>query len=197
MKRLLVLSLPTVAALAALFVAVPASAHRSWCHSDHTCPSDHHTYLWNGLYCTSYAAERLMTDRRTVFYDDRRYWCGSKQTGPLMTAQALAALARTATVATSSAVTPSDPITVSSSFHHPLPRSITVVTSGPITDVRVRTSACYSGGEDVISTARDNRPGRLAVGYDHTATRCTITATAEASSAKPGNPIKIALQIER
>jgi hypothetical protein len=108
-----------------------------------------------------------------------------------------AALARTITVAMSSAVTPSSPITIRSTFHHPLPRSITVVTSGPITDVRVRTSACYSkSGEDEISAARDDRPGRLAVGYDHTATRCTIIATAQASSAKRGRPFKVAIQIE-
>jgi hypothetical protein len=118
---------------------------------------------------------------------------------PLAVAAVLApaAFAQTITVATSSAVTPSGPITVTSTFHHRLPRSITVVTSGPVNDVRVRTSACYSGGEDVISTARDDRPGRLAVGYDHTATRCTIIATASASSAKPGRTFKIALQIER
>jgi hypothetical protein len=193
MKRLLVMSLPVAAVLAVLVVAAAASAHRDPCHRSGACPSDHHSYLWNGLYCTSYAAERLVTDRRTVVYDDRTYWCGSKQTGPAWKAPP----ARTATVATSIAVTPSEPITVSSSFHHPLPRSITVVTSGPVTDVRVRTSACYSGGEDVISTARDNRPGRLAAGYDHTATSCTIIATAQASSAKPGRSIKITLQIER
>jgi hypothetical protein len=93
-------------------------------------------------------------------------------------------------------MTPSDPITISSTFRHPLPRSVTVVTSGPVTDVRVRTSACYAGG-DVISTARDNRPGRLAVGYDHTASICTFIATAAASSAKLGLPFTIALQIER
>jgi hypothetical protein len=127
-----------------------------------------------------------------VFNDDRRYWCGSKQTGPLWTA-----VAKTNIVAMSSAVTPSDAITVTKEFS-PVPRSITVVTSGPVNDVRVRTSACYrKNGEDVISTARDDRPGRLAVGYDHTATRCTIIATAEASSATPGSTIKIALQIER
>src|SRR5262245_28662343 len=98
----------------------------------------------------------------------------------------------------SSALTPAGPITVSQKFS-PVPRSITVVTSGPITDVRVETSACYGPKHDYapISTARDDRPGRLAVGYDHTATRCTITSTAEASSTKPGQPVKIALQIER
>jgi hypothetical protein len=78
-----------------------------------------------------------------------------------------------------------------------LPRSIAVVTSGPITDVSVRTSACSVSGEDVISTARDNRAGRLAVGYDHPASICTFIAVAEASSAKPGRPFKITLQIQR
>jgi hypothetical protein len=194
MKRLLVVSLPVAAVLGWLVVAAPASAHRDPCHGSGACPSDHHSYPWNGLYCTSYGAERLATDARTVYYDGRRYWCGDKQTGPLWKVAKPAGW--TGTVATSSALTPSDPITVSSTFHHPLPRSITVVTSGPITDVRVRTSACYAGG-DQISTARDNRAGRLAVGYDHTATTCTIIATAEASSAKPGLPFKIALQIER
>jgi hypothetical protein len=102
-----------IVVLAALVVAAPASAHRSWCHSSHSCPSDHHTDSWNGLYCTSYADERLVTDRRTVFYDARRYWCGGKESGPLMKDRAPAAAAWTDTVATSSAVTPSDPITVS------------------------------------------------------------------------------------
>src|SRR5262249_7782401 len=32
--------------VALLVVAGPASAHRSGCHSAHTCPSDHHTYVW-------------------------------------------------------------------------------------------------------------------------------------------------------
>jgi hypothetical protein len=98
----------------------------------------------------------------------------------------------------SSAVTPSEPITVLQKFS-PVPRSITVVSSGPVNDVRVETSACYGQehGYAPISRARDDGPGRLAVGYDHTATRCIITATASADSAKPGRPIKIALQIER
>src|SRR5262249_32294567 len=137
--------------------------------------------------------ERLATDTRTVFNDDRRYWCGSKQSGPLWTA-----VLKTTIVATSSAVTPSEPISVSRKFS-PVPRSITVVTSGPVNDVRVETSACYGQkhGYAPISRARDDRAGRLAIGYDHTASRCTITATASADSAKPGLPIKIALRIER
>ena len=84
--RLFILAI--VAAIAAgTGSATAGSSHRSWCHANHTCPSDHHTYPWNGLYCTSYAYERLTTDTRTVSYDGRRYWCGRKATGNLMPAE--------------------------------------------------------------------------------------------------------------
>jgi hypothetical protein len=109
-----------------------------------------------------------------------------------------AALAQTITVATSSTVTPSGPLYVSQKFSPP-PRSVTVVTSGPINDVRAEAS-CFrqkSYYQVPLSKAQDNRPGRLAVGYDHTASYCTVRATAEASLAKSGRPFKIAIQIER
>jgi hypothetical protein len=105
---------------------------------------------------------------------------------------------KTITVASSSAVTPSKSLYVSKTFRPP-PRSVTVVTSGPVNDVRAEAS-CFrqsSYYQVPLSKASDNRPGRLAVGYDHTATRCTIRATAAASSAKPGRTFKIAIQIER
>jgi hypothetical protein len=66
-----------------------ASSHRSPCHGSHSCPSDHHSYPYDGgLYCTSYADERLASDTRTVVYDGRTYWCGSRPSGPLMGAPA-------------------------------------------------------------------------------------------------------------
>jgi hypothetical protein len=49
----------------------------------HTCPSAHHTYLWQGLYCTDHANERLVTDTKTVVVDGKTYWCGKAQTGKL------------------------------------------------------------------------------------------------------------------
>src|SRR5205814_1586550 len=64
---------------------VPAAlGHQNPCHSQHACPSDHHTYPWNGLWCTSYADERLPSDTKTVVWDGRTYWChgqGSAQAG--------------------------------------------------------------------------------------------------------------------
>jgi hypothetical protein len=62
-------------ALAAAVVTRSADAHRDPCHTRHTCPSDHHTYPWRGLYCTSYADERLPGDTKTVVYGGRTYWC--------------------------------------------------------------------------------------------------------------------------
>jgi hypothetical protein len=68
-----------LAALAAVLasgaLAAGAGAHRSACHTHHTCPSDHHTYAWQGLWCTSYADERVPADTQVVRYDGRTYWC--------------------------------------------------------------------------------------------------------------------------
>src|SRR5262245_54999030 len=36
-----------VACVLAGLIAPQASAHHSWCHSNHSCPSDHHTYVWH------------------------------------------------------------------------------------------------------------------------------------------------------
>src|SRR5262245_55378117 len=63
-----------VLVLAGTFGGV-AGAHRDPCHSQHRCPSDHHTYAWQGLSCTSYPDERLPGDTRKVVVDGRAYWC--------------------------------------------------------------------------------------------------------------------------
>jgi hypothetical protein len=58
-----------------------ASGHRNPCHTKHTCPSDHHTYTYKGLWCTSYRAERLVTDKKAMKVGGRTYWCGAKKSG--------------------------------------------------------------------------------------------------------------------
>ncbi len=55
--------------------AAGASAHRDPCHLAHACPSDHHTYPWRCLLCTSYPDERVPSDTRKVVFDGRTYWC--------------------------------------------------------------------------------------------------------------------------
>jgi hypothetical protein len=73
--RRLVLGLALAVAVLAAGVTTSADAHRDPCHLHHICPSDHHTYPWHGLYCTSYADERLPSDTKTVVYGGRTYWC--------------------------------------------------------------------------------------------------------------------------
>jgi hypothetical protein len=67
-----VLAVPALAGAIATFGRA-ASSHRNPCHSAHTCPSDHHTYLRQGLSCTSYPDEREPSDTKVVLYHGRRY----------------------------------------------------------------------------------------------------------------------------
>ncbi len=71
------LALLTVAAALACTGALTgaANAHRDPCHSGHSCPSDHHSYSWNGLSCTSYADEKLASDSTVKVVGGRTYWC--------------------------------------------------------------------------------------------------------------------------
>jgi Spy/CpxP family protein refolding chaperone len=60
------------------YAAGPASAHRSWCHSKHTCPSDHATYRWGPkrLLCVKPTSEKRNASFRTrVRYGGLTYWC--------------------------------------------------------------------------------------------------------------------------
>jgi hypothetical protein len=68
-------------ALLAAGAALSASRHRSGCHSAHSCPSDHHTYIWfdaagQGWDCAEPGAPELTAaDRQTIFYGGLRYLC--------------------------------------------------------------------------------------------------------------------------
>jgi hypothetical protein len=64
-------------------VAMGAATHRSGCHSAHTCPSDHHTYVWvdpstgRGWDCVEPGAREYDASRDTtvIVYDGRTYYC--------------------------------------------------------------------------------------------------------------------------
>jgi hypothetical protein len=80
MKNVVLLCVATaafvIAAIAFGFAAPAASAHRSWCHSRHTCPGDHATYRWRGLLCVKPTAdERNSTFRKKIRYGGRLYYC--------------------------------------------------------------------------------------------------------------------------
>lgn len=87
-RLVLVLVRVAVAAVVAGVGVSGAAAHNDPCHRAHVCPSDHHTYLWHGLSCTSYPDERLASDRKTVVVGGRPYWChreGGASTAPTRT----------------------------------------------------------------------------------------------------------------
>jgi hypothetical protein len=80
---------------AAGLVASAASAHSSPCHTQHTCPSDHHTYVWTdpstGLLwdCVEPGAPEYnpVLDTTVIVYDGRSYYCrpGGSTTTPTTT----------------------------------------------------------------------------------------------------------------
>ncbi len=84
MRRVPTASLVLLAAVAALawLAAAPASAHRSGCHSAHSCPSDHHTYVWydssgRGWDCAEPGASEYdpSRDTTTIVYQGLTYYC--------------------------------------------------------------------------------------------------------------------------
>src|SRR4051794_23930476 len=73
----LVLSL----ALLAAGVALSAPAHSAPCHQAHTCPSDHHSYVWfdaagQGWDCAKVGAPEVSSaDTQRIFYGGLAYQC--------------------------------------------------------------------------------------------------------------------------
>src|SRR5436189_2182049 len=85
-----------VAGFAAAALVGGAAAHSNPCHSQHTCPSDHHTYVWTdpttGLQrdCVERGAPEYnpILDVTTIVWDGRTYYCradGSTTTTTTMT----------------------------------------------------------------------------------------------------------------
>src|SRR5947207_3071288 len=80
MGRALAIFATTCAAIALL--AATASAHQSGCHSQHSCPSDHHTYVWydgagQGWSCAEPGAPEYDPSRDTtvITYSGDTYYC--------------------------------------------------------------------------------------------------------------------------
>jgi hypothetical protein len=80
MKRALSLVLLSVAAMVGL--TPHALAHRSGCHVAHSCPSDHHTYVWydssgRGWSCAEPGASEYdpARDKTKIVYQGRTYYC--------------------------------------------------------------------------------------------------------------------------
>ena len=81
MRRSAVILLVLALALLAAGVALSGTAHRSGCHAAHSCPSDHHSYVWfdaagQGWDCAKLGApEVTAADTQRIYYDGLAYQC--------------------------------------------------------------------------------------------------------------------------
>src|SRR5438477_3564180 len=105
-RRLLTVSAVMLLGLAGVFAAHAlaggkSGVHRSGCHSAHSCPSDHHTYVWydgngQGWDCAEPGAPELNgLDTTLIVYDGRTYYC--HMAGGATTTAATSTQATTAT----------------------------------------------------------------------------------------------------
>lgn len=103
-------------------VAGGAPGHSNPCHSQHTCPSDHHTYVWTdtstGLLwdCAEPGASEYdpSRDTTTIVYLGLTYYCRSgtaTTTSTLATTIATTAIESTSTSTTTTVTTPSTTVT--------------------------------------------------------------------------------------
>ena len=96
-------------------VAHGAYSHQSGCHSQHTCPSDHHTYVWvdqtTGLAwdCVEPGAREYDPSRDTtvIVYESLTYYCRSAAASVTTTSTATATTITAVTDETTSGATPS------------------------------------------------------------------------------------------
>ena len=111
-------------------VAHGASSHQSGCHSQHTCPSDHHTYVWTdlttGLFwdCVEPGAREYDPARDTtvIVYESLTYYCrsaGGVSTTTTTTATTTTTIATTATETTSTDITTTETATTTTTLPGP------------------------------------------------------------------------------
>jgi hypothetical protein len=83
MRRPGVILVVLVLALVAAGLSVSANAHSSPCHLAHSCPSDHHSYVWydaagQGWDCAKVGApEVTAADTQRIYYQGLAYQCHS------------------------------------------------------------------------------------------------------------------------
>ena len=85
MKTILLLAIGAffLASVAVSSAGLSAIKHRSYCHTGHACPSDHHTYVWKDLRtgkrwnCAARTADEYKSarDRQKIVWKGRAYYC--------------------------------------------------------------------------------------------------------------------------
>ena len=76
MKPRLAAAIAAAALSPALIAPAAVSAHRSGCHSHHSCPSDHATYKWRGKLCVKPTSDkRTNAFNKKVRHAGLTYYC--------------------------------------------------------------------------------------------------------------------------
>jgi hypothetical protein len=166
------MALAALGFVAANFVVSGASAHSNPCHSQHTCPSDHHTYVWidpsTGLAwdCAEPGAPEYdpSLDTTTIVYEGLTYYCRAASPAGTTTAPEPTVTEPTATTATET--TTSTTTTTSTSTTTPVPQlvlpdpSITPGRLNPnVRQSTIKKTICKSGWTKTIrpSTSYTNK----------------------------------------
>ncbi|HEY8630878.1 MAG TPA: hypothetical protein VIL73_10145 [Gaiellaceae bacterium] len=137
-------------------VAHGASSHQSGCHSQHTCPSDHHTYVWvsptgQGWDCVEPGAREYdpSRDTTTIVWDGRTYYCrtagsvGTTTTLPT-TATESTLTSTTSTVTSTTTTTTLDPLVL------PDPTITPGVLNPKVRQATIGNTICKSGWTKTI-----------------------------------------------
>jgi hypothetical protein len=124
-KRALVIAVFLAVGLLAAY-GVTASAHSSGCHSAHSCPSDHHTYIWydgngQGWSCAEPGAPEYdpSRDTTTIVYAGYTYYCYAAGTATPTPTPTETTPTQTQTIATET--TPTYTATYTDTFAAPAP----------------------------------------------------------------------------
>jgi hypothetical protein len=158
-----------LAALGLLLAAVIASgapAHNDPCHSQHTCPSDHHTYVWTDrstffpLDCAEPAAPEYDASRDTtvIVYEGLTYYCraGAADTTSTLgttiatTVTESTSTSTTTTVTSSTTTTPPTPGPGLPSVILPDPKITPGALNPKVRQSTIKTTICKSGWTETI-----------------------------------------------
>jgi hypothetical protein len=141
-------------------VARGASSHQSGCHTEQTCPSDHHTYVWTdtttGLAwdCAAQGApeDDPVLDYATFVYEGLTYNC--RAAGPATTSTATTATESTST-STTTTVTTTTTTSPTTTFTTPGPGLPSIILPDPkitpgalnpkVRQATIRKTICKSG----------------------------------------------------
>lgn len=143
-----------------------AVGHNHGCHGAHTCPSDHHTYVWfngaTGWDCAHDGEKEVgPADTTRIDWDGRTYYCHAAGSTPPTTTAATTTAATTTgattTAATTAAVTPPTcQFLMNPSVQSALPRVVTFYPSARATSPATLdhiTLAYGDGKSDTLPTA--------------------------------------------